>query len=230
MVRLVAGLFAMFFITLVQADESSELPISTERVVYRNLSIDGLYEDPIKAQVKPVAPILNATSSPKIVPTQAKSAVLPVQTVIPAPKLASASAPLKVAAVTQPTPPTAAKVPPVALKVEPPKVIPAAKPIVASPALPPKPALPPQKVWTMRAGESLESGLRRWAQSENLQLRWNVDRHFPVTADIQILGSFDDAITKLMHAYESADKPVKFDYGIYSNRIFSVKMKGESDQ
>ncbi len=82
--------------------------------------------------------------------------------------------------------------------------------------------------WVMERGMTLEAGLRGWADHVGLQLRWDVPRIFRIEAPIVINGTFEYAFSRVMEAYALADRPVLFDYGLYSNQVLRVTLRGEA--
>ncbi len=81
--------------------------------------------------------------------------------------------------------------------------------------------------WSMQRGVTLEEGLREWTDKVGLQLRWDVPRVFRIEAPIIINGTFEYAFSRVMEAYALAEKPVLFDYGLYSNQVLRITLKGE---
>lgn len=84
-----------------------------------------------------------------------------------------------------------------------------------------------QHRWVMEQGITLEDGLRGWTDKVGLQLRWDVPRIYRIEAPIVINGTFEYAFSRVMEAYALADRPVLFDYGLYSNQVLRVTLRGE---
>lgn len=87
-----------------------------------------------------------------------------------------------------------------------------------------------ERDWVIEKGDTLENGLRRWAGEAGIALQWDVPRIFPILARIELQGNFEYAFSRVMEAYALAENPVYFDYGLYSNRVLRVTLKGDASR
>ncbi len=64
--------------------------------------------------------------------------------------------------------------------------------------------------WTLtRDDVSVRQALQRWAGEAGWQLVWDIDRDFPIEAEVTLRGGFLDAITQAMAVLRDTDYPVQ---------------------
>lgn len=64
--------------------------------------------------------------------------------------------------------------------------------------------------WTLtRDDVSVRQALQRWAGEADWQLVWDIDRDFPIEAEVTLRGGFLDAITQAMAVLRDTDYPVQ---------------------
>ncbi len=56
----------------------------------------------------------------------------------------------------------------------------------------------PAAAWTAKAGEDVQTVLRRWADKADYNLEWQAETGTKVTQDVMINGSFEEAVTQLL--------------------------------
>lgn len=64
--------------------------------------------------------------------------------------------------------------------------------------------------WTFsRDDVSVRQALQRWAVDAGWQLVWDIDRDFPIEAEVTLRGDFLDAIAQAMAVLRDTDYPVQ---------------------
>jgi hypothetical protein len=82
----------------------------------------------------------------------------------------------------------------------------------STPASAPVPALPsPARAeWTFtHADGTVHHALSRWAREAGWQLVWEVDRDFPIDAEVTLRGDFAEALRQAMSALHDTDFPLQ---------------------
>ncbi|MDH0866715.1 toxin co-regulated pilus biosynthesis Q family protein [Mitsuaria sp. GD03876] len=70
-------------------------------------------------------------------------------------------------------------------------------------------AAPPSD-WTFtRADGTVHLALSRWAREAGWQLVWEVDRDFPIDAEVTLRGNFVEALEQAMAALRDTDCPLQ---------------------
>lgn len=66
-----------------------------------------------------------------------------------------------------------------------------------------------EPLWFISKGETLKSGLEKWLKKAGWNfLAWELDRDFPIVADIQVEGKLPQALEKVLRAYHRSDHPL----------------------
>lgn len=69
----------------------------------------------------------------------------------------------------------------------------------------------PHANWRVLQGETLQSGLRQWANTMDYELVWDAPYDFPIRASLSFSGDFVSAVTQMFDAYRTAGRPLQVD-------------------
>jgi hypothetical protein len=79
----------------------------------------------------------------------------------------------------------------------------------------------PAQEWEIKPDDmSIYTALRRWGQAAQWQVTWEIPVDFPVTITDKFQGNFEDAVTRVVTAYEGSDYPPKACF--YQNRVVRI--------
>lgn len=68
----------------------------------------------------------------------------------------------------------------------------------------------PASDWTFaRADRTVHEALGRWSRQAGWQLVWEVERDFPIDAEVTLRGTFLQALDQAMHGLRDTDFPVQ---------------------
>jgi transposase len=68
----------------------------------------------------------------------------------------------------------------------------------------------PPTAWTfLRADGTVHQALQRWTREAGWQLVWEVERDFPIDADVTLRGDFLDALNQAMAVLRDTDFPLQ---------------------
>lgn len=82
----------------------------------------------------------------------------------------------------------------------------------------PKGTLP---TWEIRPDDlAINPTIRRWAKAAHWQVAWEIPVDFPVTITDSFVGTFEDAVSRVVSAYEGADYPLKACF--YDNKVVRI--------
>jgi Toxin co-regulated pilus biosynthesis protein Q len=85
--------------------------------------------------------------------------------------------------------------------------------------------------WQVRIDDiKLENTLKRWAQQANYQLIWDTDREVLIPASDEFIGSFEDAIDRLLQSPAIRKSEHPLEAVIYSNNPPLVRITRLGDQ
>ncbi len=128
--------------------------------------------------------------------------------------------------VDQPAAATTAAVPPAPA----PQVVAAASAPAPAPVAAPV-AAPAGQRWQVRIEDiKLENTLKRWAQQANYQLIWDTDREFLIPASDDFIGSFEDALDRLLQSPAIRKSEHPLEAVIYSNNPPLVRITRLGEQ
>nr|WP_297529155.1 toxin co-regulated pilus biosynthesis Q family protein [uncultured Roseateles sp.] len=86
---------------------------------------------------------------------------------------------------------------------------------------PPEPVVPPSTAWRtleaeapaawtfLRADGTVHQALQRWSREAGWQLVWEVERDFPIDAEVTLRGNLLDVLNQTMAALRDTDFPLQ---------------------
>jgi hypothetical protein len=84
------------------------------------------------------------------------------------------------------------------------------------------------KVWTLKAGKSLQENLQEWAHQAGWKLVWRPDFKFMISANVSLTGPFDGddgVVAQVTNAYRHSENPIIPEFYLANHVVEIREMK-----